>query len=80
MEEHGPKAASSILETFSKYLVDLGLTDVEGSMKMRLELKQKGRDVSHADAVGYFLARRMGVKFLTGDMAFRGMDDVQYLE
>lgn len=80
LEEHGPKAASSIMGTFSKYLVEFGLKDIEGAMRIRMTLKREGKDVSYADAVGYFLSRKMGIRFLTGDRAFRGMSGVEYLE
>ncbi len=80
LEEHGSKAASNIIETFSKYLIDFGLVEIADSMKLRLELKHKGRDISYADALGYSLSRKMGLKFLTGDKAFRGLGGVEYLE
>lgn len=80
LEQFGSKAASEILETFAKYLIDFGLEDIEGSMKLRLELKRSGRDVSYADAVGYFISRKMGIKFLTGDSTFQGLRGVEYLK
>jgi predicted nucleic acid-binding protein len=80
LEQHGYKAASDIIGTFSKYLVDFGLEEIAGAMKLRLELKREGRDLSYADALGYFVSRRMGVKFLTGDRAFQGLKGVEYLQ
>ncbi|MGI0102743.1 MAG: hypothetical protein ACREA7_09140 [Nitrosotalea sp.] len=80
LEQFGPTAASEILETFSKYLIDFGLEDIEGAMKMRLQLKRKGHDVSYADAVGYFISRKTGIKFLTGDSTFQGLRGVEYLK
>ncbi|MDV3244424.1 MAG: hypothetical protein LYZ66_04520 [Nitrososphaerales archaeon] len=80
LEQHGPKAESDILETFSKYIIDFGLGDMADAMKLRLELKRRGRGMSYADALGYSLSRKMGIKFLTGDTAFRGLSGVEYLE
>jgi len=80
LEEYDFKIASDILETFSKYLIDFGLEDIRGSMKLRLELKHKGRDVSYADALGYFLSQKMGIKCLTGDRTFRGLSGIEYVE
>ena len=80
LEEHGPKAASNITQTFSKYLIDFGLAEISESMKLRFELKREGRNISYADALGSSLARKMGLKFLTGDEAFRGLNGVEYLE
>jgi predicted nucleic acid-binding protein len=80
LEQHGSRAATEILETFSKYLVDFGLGDIVDAMKLRLELKRRGRDISYADALGYFLSRKLEIKFLTGDRAFQGLSDVEYIE
>lgn len=79
LEQFDLKAASDILDTFSKYLFDFGLEDIAGSMKTRLELKHDGRNVSYADALGYFLSRKMGIKFLTGDKTFQGLGGVEYV-
>jgi hypothetical protein len=35
-------------------------------------MKARRLDLSYADAVGYVQAERLGVRFLTGDNAFKG--------
>jgi hypothetical protein len=80
LEQHGARAASNIIGSFSKYLVEFGLEEIADSMKLRLELKRGGRNLSYADAVGYSLSRKMAIKFLTGERAFRGLSGVEYLE
>lgn len=80
LEQHGLKAATDILETFSKYLVDFGMSDIADSMKLRLEQRQEGRALSYADALGYSLSRKMGIRFLTGDKAFSKLNGVEYIE
>ena len=80
LEQHGPRAASEILNTFSKYLVDFGLGDISGAMKVRLRLKRERRDLCYSDALGYFLSQKLGIKFLTGNRAFRSLGGVEYLE
>ena len=79
LEQFGFKAASDILKDFSRYLVDFGQEDISSSTKLGLDLKRKGLDVSYADALGYFIALKMGIKFLTGDKVFHGLKGVQYL-
>lgn len=80
LEEHNVRVALEILNNFSRYAIDFGSRDIAGSMKLRLDLKRKGHDLSYADALGYFLSRKLGIKLLTGDRAFRGMDGVEYVE
>ena len=79
IEEYDLKAASEILENFSKYTVDFGRDDIAGSMKLRLDLKRKRLDVSYADALGYFISQKLGLKFLTGDKIFEGLKGVEFV-
>ena len=32
------------------------------------------------DCIGYMTAKRLGVKFLTGDREFEGMDNVEFVK
>ncbi|MHB8568405.1 MAG: PIN domain-containing protein [Nitrososphaerales archaeon] len=79
LEEYNSKVAKDIVESFYKYHVDYDAEDISGSMRLRLELKRKGLDISYADALGYFLALKLGLKFLTGDRAFKGLKGVEYV-
>ena len=76
---YGEEAASQIVQIFTKYLMEFGTTDIEGAMKLRLQLKNKSRDVSYADALGYYLALKSKVKFLTGDKWFKGLEGVEFV-
>ena len=79
LEVHGAQAASIVVKMFAKYEVDFGITDIEGAMKLRLRLKKNGRDISYTDAVGYYLALKSNVKFLTGDKWFKDMKGVEFV-
>ena len=79
LELHGTQAASQVVKVFAKYVIDFGLADIEGSMKLRLKLKKKGCDISYADALGYYLALKSNVKFLTGDKWFEGLESVEFV-
>jgi predicted nucleic acid-binding protein len=79
LELHGAQAASQVVKGFAKYVVDFGLADIEDSMKLRLKLKKKGCDISYADAIGYYLALKSNVKFLTGDKWFKGLENVEFV-
>jgi hypothetical protein len=36
--------------------------------------------LSYVDALGYVIATKMKIKFLTGDNAFEGMENVEYVK
>lgn len=48
-------------------------------MILRYELRRKKLNISYADALGYFLSRKMGIKFLTGDPAFEKLKGVEFV-
>jgi predicted nucleic acid-binding protein len=79
LEQYDSKVALDILGSFYKYQIDFDEKDISASMGLRLELKRKGLDLSYADALGYFLSQKTGMKFLTGDRAFRGLKGVEYV-
>jgi hypothetical protein len=79
LEEYDLKVATDILDSFYKYVVGFDDKDISGSMRLRLELKRKGLDVSFADGLGYFLSQKMRIKFLTGDPVFRNLKGVEFL-
>ena len=38
------------------------------------------RDLSYIDCVGYILAKKRGVKFLTGDEQFKAFENVEFVK
>ena len=69
-------AADLLTEKFSLYLMEVTVQDVQKAMS--LKLKQK--DLSIPDAVGYVVAQRLRVKFLTGDEDFKNLPDVEFVK
>lgn len=77
---HGHEAARQVIDRFSKYLIDFDIDDIAGSMKLREELMKKRMDTSYVDALGYYLAKKMQIPFLTGDQHFRELDGVRFVK
>lgn len=77
---HGHQAAKQIVDRFSRYLVDFDIDDIAGSMELREELMKKRTGLSYTDALGYYLARKMKIPFLTGDSYFMGLDGVRFVK
>lgn len=44
-----------------------------------VKLRRQHRRLSAQDALGYVVARRAGLRFVTGDSAFRGLPGVEYI-
>lgn len=61
---------------YSKYIVPITLRDIEEANRFRLENKKN--KLSTADTIGYVLALKHNVKFLTGDEGFRNFPNVEF--
>lgn len=46
----------------------------------KLKYKNKKLKLSYADCIGYLTAQRYGLKFLTGDRQFKGMEEVEFVK
>jgi predicted nucleic acid-binding protein len=47
--------------------------------QFRHQMRAKGKDCSYIDAWGYAASQSLGVPFLTGDTAFRGITGVEFV-
>ena len=74
----GRETALGYFRRYLDYAVPLDFDVVPPAMDFRLEHKRM--DFSYADAVGYALANRQGVKFLTGDKSFKGIPNVEFVK
>lgn len=58
-------------------LIDADTDDLFAAARFRAT--HATRRMSHVDALGYVLARKHGMRFLTGDKAFKGIDGVEHV-
>lgn len=71
--------ASGVYDSYRPHAVDADDALVKDAMGLRLRLRRQRRRLSYADAVGYALAVRHGIRFLTGDPALRGLPAVEFV-
>ena len=64
------RVASEIVWEFAKYVIDFSHEDTIGAMTVRRGLKGRGLDVS-CGRPRLLSARKLRIRFLTGDAAFR---------
>ena len=75
-KEKGKSVADELTERYEAFLVPVSLDDVKTAM----DLKVKNKDLSIPDVIGYVIAKRHGVKFLTGDQGFNGRNNVELVK
>jgi predicted nucleic acid-binding protein len=80
LRDYGESAAEKAYSATAKYAIEFEDEDVKNGMKKRLELRKKRLDLSYADAIGYAVSLRLKLKFLTGDEAFKNLDNVEFVK
>lgn len=60
------------------YILDFDKDLIKDAAQFRLQ--HKSRNLSMTDCIGYSLAKRLGIKFLTGDKEFEHFDKVEFVK
>jgi len=78
IRDFGDQKADIICSRFSECVVEIDPIFLKEAMLFRYINRKK--DLSYADCVGYILAKRMAIRFLTGDEQFKSMDNVEFIK
>ncbi len=73
--EHPLEESEKYVKKYSQMLTDIEIHDVIKAT----EFKINNRHLSLVDAIGYCVAQRLEVKFLTGDKEFKHMKNVEFV-
>lgn len=82
LQKHfGFKSTIEHLESFLPFVINFDLADVDAAMKLKLALERNEKlNISYVDALGYHLAKKHRVLFLTGDRHFEDLDNVEFVK
>jgi|SRR3989344_4854197 len=78
LRDVGEQPANDFLDTYRGFVVDFDNDLIKTAAALRLNMKKK--DVSMTDCIGYCLAKKWCVKFLTGDKEFENMEHVEFVK
>ncbi len=80
--DYGREKAVEILRIVRAFIVIIQPTDEDyaEASALRIESKKQCRNLSLIDALGYVLAKRLKIPFLTGDREFEELDGVEYVK
>ena len=76
--QFGLELANTLIHKWSRRVVSFSNDDIEEMTKFKVANNKK--KFSLPDSMGYILALRHGLKFLTGDEGFRGMPNVEFVK
>ena len=75
-KEFSKRIADEYTDRYSSFLVNVTVDDIKKAM----DLKTRKRALSIPDAIGYTVARKYKVNFLTGDSDFKKMKNVEFVK
>jgi len=80
--DYDKERAVEILKIVRAFIAIVQPTDKDyaEASSLRIELKKQDRNLSLIDALGYVLAKRLKILFLTGDREFKDLDGVEYVK
>jgi predicted nucleic acid-binding protein len=79
-ERGNEREADTALAAFGQFEIHVTAEDIRNGMKMRLSARARKTDFSYADAIGYAMSGRLGMRYLTGDDAFKGLPNVEFVK
>ncbi len=77
IKTYDKEIAMKFIETLKDFCVPININMIFDASTFKLNSPEK---FSYADSIGYIIAKRLGLKFLTGDNQFKGLDDVEFVK
>ncbi|MBI2632494.1 PIN domain-containing protein [Candidatus Pacearchaeota archaeon] len=77
IKENKENLAEEFLKRLANNCVNINTEDIKEAARFRF--KEIKRKLSYLDCLGYVLAKKHNVKFLTGDIAFKEIPNVKYV-
>lgn len=78
LREFGEELANKILDEYSEFAMNVDIDIIKEANKFKL--LHKKQKMSAPDVVGYKMAKKLGIKFLTGDKEFENLENVEFVK
>lgn len=78
LRESDEKIAATILNKYAEFAIDFDMNMIKQAAKFRL-MHNKYK-LSMTDCIGYITSIKLGIKFLTGDMQFENLPNVEFVK
>lgn len=74
--------AEALFERFREFCAELTDDIIKQAMQKKAELKllKRSSNLSYVDCVGYTVAQRLKIPFLTGDKEFANLENVEFVK
>lgn len=78
LRDYGEAKANNVYANYKESVVEIDDETLKEAVKFRKSMNK--RQLSYADCIGYIYAKRLCMKFLTGDSQFKDMDNVEFVK
>lgn len=78
LRDFGDKKAKELYDNFEECVVEVPKEVIFEAMKFRLANKKQR--LSYVDCIGYYLAKKNKLRFLTGDKEFEKLSNVEFVK
>lgn len=77
-KESSEEEIEDFFELLKNFCISLSFDWIKLATEFRI--KNKRKDVSYADCLGYIIAKELKIKFLTGDKQFNDLPNVEFVK
>ena len=78
LRDLGEVKATNLIKIYYPSVVEYGAWEIKEAAKLRLKYKKK--DLSMTDCIGYIMAKKLNIKFLTGYKEFENFLNVEFVK
>ena len=78
LRDVGEMEAEEFLEEYYPHVIDFNEEDIRQATNFKVKNRQ--RNLSMSDCIGYVISKRLGIKFLTGDKEFKDFENVEFVK
>lgn len=81
LKETNKEIAETKFDKYLKVCITIDTKIIKESVEFRLRfIKETKFKISYVDAIGYIISKKLNIKFLTGDLAFKDLDNVEFVK
>ena len=78
LRDVGEKEAEEFLKNYYQFIINFDEDVIREASKFKLNNRK--RNVSMVDCIGYTLAKKIDIRFLTGDKEFENLPNVEFVK
>jgi len=78
LRRNGKQIAEKYYQKFLPFCCEITDDIIKSACEFRLI--HKGKELSYVDCIGYIIAKKMLIKFLTGDNSFENINNVEFVK